>query len=297
MLEIYKEIRGYVPDAANIQRRDDLHYNAGSSNKVYIFVIYTMQNVTTGGVVYCLDGLYGGYGKRLQVTSIGQFKHLDDATRTLDKRMNEKTKKGYTHLGTGYPAKDGTQDLSHLAATLKPGTIEISSVKMMSEQLDSDQFVMEQVGNIPMRKGYFNMFAQFKTLPTAGWYIYNIDGTIHSFEPEAPESMTHALRHEDNVYGVYVPKDEGRLIIHDLYHLGETGKFIGNKPWKMRRTMLTQVFEDIFPSRDPYDNTFYAHLSDYIHKDKKAFVDKNPDYYIIKSIESTLYTTTHAFQG
>lgn len=298
MLNNYKDLRVYLPSGAKILRRDDLRYTQGRSDKVYIFVHYTMPS-KNGGLVYCVNGLYGRYGNNLQVTEICQATSQAEAGHVMEQRMSEKLSKGYVHLGTAYPQRDETQaqDLSHMARTLRPGVTEITQAHMMKEQMASDQFIIEQVGNIPFRGGMFSMFAQFKTIPTAGWYIYNIDGTIHSFEPEAPGSIQEAVRHQDNVYGVYLPKDEGRLILMDLYHLGEAGKFIGNKPWKMRRTMLTEVFKDIFPNRDPYDNTYYAHLSDYIHADKQAYVDRNPDYYIIKSIESTLYNTTHAFQG
>lgn len=298
MLSNYKDLRVYLPNGAKLLRRDDLRYTKGMSDKVYIVVMYTMPTKDGVGRVWCVDGIYGRYGNNLQTTAICQASTQTEAQNIMDKRMSEKIGKGYVHLGTGYQNKeDGTHDLSNIAPTLRPGTTEITMMTRIEEQLQDDTYIIEQVGNIPFRQGMFYMFAQFRTIPTAGWYIYNIDGTIHSFEPEAPGSIQEAVRHQDNIYGVYLTKDESRLILCDMYHLGETGKFIGNKPWKIRRTMMTQVFEDIFPNRDPYDNTFYAHLSDYIHKDKQAYVGNHPDYYIIKSIEGTMYTTTHAFQG
>jgi predicted DNA-binding WGR domain protein len=298
-------LEGRFTPNEKITERIDLHYNKGSSDKVYI-IITTINLVT---LTYSVTGFYGRRGAGLTVDGKGTFTSHDDAIRKATSIMNEKMKKGYYKVGSQNTASAGTipqaqptpknmpvGDLTDTAPTYSIGVVnKETSAKKIENILKNDNLIIEPFSLFQNDPFYFVRMYWNSNIQDKGWYVYRTDGTQAFVESEVPEDVNIAWGQRDTIFLAY-RSPNNNLAFFDVYHLGETGKPVQNEQWKARRAMLTVAFGNLFPSRkDLYDTSFFAHINNYIYEDKDVWVQNHPGLYIARDINGTHKKSAVAF--
>lgn len=308
MLQEYpdQDLGYYLSPNEEILSRTDLHYIGGGSDKVYI--VLAIHRKQTGD--YRCLALYGRRGARLTQSDQGTFTSEIQASNKAVNVISQKMNKGYNKVGqqlAGMPSQNTqgtpkglnpTPEMYNLSK-FKPGTVNtldpVKNKQKIKNILNSAVNIIEPYdelanGNTGFYYVTFDISAQLKT---KGWQIFRSDDLSHAFsEEEIPESATYAIQQLGTVFTAYRTHDD-KLALFDIYYLGETNKSLVNEPWKARRTIMTEVMAQLFPSRDPYDRQCFVHLNDYIYEDKEDYVQKHPGAYIDRHIDTTVKAAAH----
>ena len=310
----------YLAPGETFISRCNLHNTDGNSDKVYIVMI--TENPSTK--IYRVIGFSGRRGSNLVFRDQGDFSDVYSARSKSNRVIAEKRNKGYQDVGTATrpaanPGQGGRKRTSYTIPTAQDCRLDhfvIGSIDMLDSVknkrkieniLNSTESVIEPYLNTPsdmpsVELHYYVIYMHIETSTNVrGWHLYRMDTLEHMWSIEDnPDDGQYAEFQRGTVFSGYL-RDDGKLALTDIYRLGELdnndmGAVIVGRPWKARRAMLTQVYSQIFPTRDPYDTSQPAHLNEYVYEDKTDYAKNNNGLYIERGLNKTAVSQTVAFE-
>jgi hypothetical protein len=305
MLQEYPNIAADYFAGDVVQQQHHLHYQQGSSDKVYIVCI-----VQTRSGDFDVYGLYGRRGARLQVSNQGTYGDLKSAGFKMANVVSQKQRKGYNMVGNSVtaqtnvagPNKKMTPSVQAIVRNARIGPLlGERSVGVIQNALMNDDIIIEpfydNVDNCHMTDlFYVTMNCDPSIEP--GWQIFNTHNGQHvRSEDDMPDDWQVESENRGTVFLAYQTHQK-RMALIDLVYVGPTNRYTTEQPWKVRRAMMTEMYRQLFPKRDPYDPGFFCHINEYYHDDKLDIVNKQAgSHFVIRSTEHKMAQTAFVFQA
>ncbi len=305
--------------------RQDLECRNNGSDKVYIVEVAERSD-SPGSAYYTAFAFYGKRtGSSLKSNLLYSGGHLSAAIRKAQAQTEAKRRGSgsstYTFVhtedhnssvfGTATPPNHSFEALT---PTMRPPAMPPLTPQIPSELKRSEARTM--LIGMPMNKNEYDLLP-----PDAALKILKREPHLVEFIPAL--KFLYGILHKDRMFLFRIEKDgpvvdeefvmgvndsvplntkmagfnedvgflcirhgADELALMDVFHVPDIDRKLMTQ-WKKRRTMLTQIFDQLYPGVDPYDTANRITLTDYYYQDKVKYFASYKGIAIIRSANST----------